>query len=318
MTDVALIVLPAFALIGLGYAIAWFNILKTETGEALGDFVFTIAMPVLIFRTLATADFPDISPWPVWISYFSAVAIIWVIADLLIRKGFKRNVHAGVVAGFAAGYSNLVLVGVPITYTAFGEAGTVPLLILISVHLPIMMVVGTILIERANRLEDVGGEKPSRAKLVRTLARNLIVNPLILAILVGIGFRYTGLTLDGLPKALVNQLTATATPCALFALGMALKRYGIGGNVGPALVLSVLKVVVLPIIVFVFAYYLTNLPPLWVTVITIGAACPAGVNTYLMANRFRTGLALASNTITITTAASVVTVTMLLAILGVN
>jgi predicted permease len=46
----------------------------------------------------------------------------------------------------------------------------------------------------------------------------------------------------------------------------------------------------------------------WAKAIVIAAACPTGVNAWLVASRFGTGQALASNSITLTTGLSVVTV----------
>jgi hypothetical protein len=48
-------------------------------------------------------------------------------------------------------------------------------------------------------------------------------------------------------------------------------------------------------------------------VVVIVAACPSGSNVYVVASRFRTGEALASNTIVLTTALSVVSITFWLA-----
>ena len=50
------IVLPVFGLIGLGYAARRLGLVSDATGEGLSDFVFTLSVPCLIFRTLARAE----------------------------------------------------------------------------------------------------------------------------------------------------------------------------------------------------------------------------------------------------------------------
>ena len=307
------IILPVFGLIGLGYAIAALGILRTEVGDALGDFVFTIAVPLLIFRTLATAHLPPVSPWPLWLSYFAAAAIVWITGDRIVRHVFGRDERAGIVAGVSSAFSNLVLIGIPLMLTAFGEAGSVPLFVLISVHLPVMMVVSTLLIDRLERREKNLAATP--LALLRSIVLGLLSNPIVIGILLGGFWRLTSLPVDGVPKVLIDKLAATAGPCALFALGMGLKRYGIRGNLAPSLVLTVLKVGVLPALVWTFTTYLTNLPPLWVSVATIAAASPTGVNAYIIAARFNTGHGIASNTITLTNAASVLSMAFWLQIL---
>jgi hypothetical protein len=54
------IVLPVFGLIGLGAAIAWTKLLDHSTGDALSEFVFAVAIPLLVFRIVATADLEGI------------------------------------------------------------------------------------------------------------------------------------------------------------------------------------------------------------------------------------------------------------------
>lgn len=56
MGQVLSVVLPVFGLIGIGAAVAWTKLLGRTTGDALSEFVFAVAIPLLIFRIMATAD----------------------------------------------------------------------------------------------------------------------------------------------------------------------------------------------------------------------------------------------------------------------
>ena len=76
------IVLPVFGLIGVGYTARQIGLVSDATGEGLSDFVFTLAVPCLIFRTLARAEMPAVQPWGYWIAYFAGVAIVWALASL--------------------------------------------------------------------------------------------------------------------------------------------------------------------------------------------------------------------------------------------
>jgi malonate transporter and related proteins len=64
--------------------------------------------------------------------------------------------------------------------------------------------------------------------------------------------------------------------------------------------------------------YLFTLDPLWLTVATLNAALPAGANVYLVAQLYRTGVGLATNAVVISTGASVVTLSVVLLLLGVQ
>jgi len=64
----------------------------------------------------------------------------------------------------------------------------------------------------------------------------------------------------------------------------------------------------MPAIVFAVVGFLFHLPETWARAIVIAAACPTGVNAYLVATRFNTGQALASTSITLSTMIAVVTI----------
>jgi predicted permease len=120
--------------------------------------------------------------------------------------------------------------------------------------------------------------------------------------------------LGGVPATLVDRLAEGAATLALFTLGMSLKRYGIRGNIRAGLVLAGLKLAVMPALVFLLARYVVPMPPLWAKVVVLAAACPTGVNAYVVSSRFRAAEALASNTITISTGLAVVTTSLWLAL----
>ena len=299
------IVLEVFALIAIGYGAAALNLLKPEIGDGLGDFVFLVAVPVLVFRTLAGASFEGPSPWLLWFSFFTAAFVTWFAGGLLTRRVFGRDARASVIGGISSVFGNTVLVGIPVVYSVFGPDGAVPLLLIISIHMPLMMTLSSILIERAEIADGIKQTGTSLVSVFSKVARTLIRNPVIIALFAALLFRQTGLTLSGVPGAIADQLAAAAVPCALFSLGMSLKKYGIRGNLPPALCLSVLKLFAFPALAWFLASTIAGLPPLWTIVVVVTAACPTGVNAYLLANHFRTGHALSANTITITTAAAV-------------
>ena len=147
MLHILTIILPVFGLIGLGYAARFAGYVTDRTGEGLSEFVFAIAIPCLIFKTLTGAVLPETQPWGYWFSYFSGAAIIWTIAHLITRRFFGRDRSTAIVSGFTAAQSNTVLVGIPLILEAYGPEGAVPLFLLIAVHLPIMIGAATCMTE---------------------------------------------------------------------------------------------------------------------------------------------------------------------------
>lgn len=309
MDQIVNIVLPVFGLIGIGYVVAWARLLPEGSDRALADFCFVIAMPLLIFRTVAGADFAGGSPMHLWLAYYIAFAISWAAGTLTIRRLFGRDARTGVVAGVSAAYSNVLLLGIPLVMVAYGEEGMAALAVLLAINLPVMMTVSAILNERALVVDGVSTHSDPGAAL-KAAAVALVKNPIIIGIAAGLVWRLVGLPLGGPVGIVVERLSGVAGTLALFSVGMNLRQYGLAGNVRPAFIIAAIKLVLLPAIVFALLATVIHLPPVWAKALVIATACPTGVNTWLVAARFRTGQALASNAITLTTAASAVTVTL--------
>ena len=86
---------------------------------------------------------------------------------------------------------------------------------------------------------------------------------------------------------------------------MACRKFGISGNILPAVVLSFLKLLLMPAAALGIALLL-DLPPMTAKVVVAAAALPSGVNSYLIAVQFGTGQGLASSQMTIATVCAVV------------
>lgn len=289
-----------FGLVGLGYLFARTGLFSEAVGDALSEFAVGVAVPALIFRAMVTAEFAGGPPWALWIAYFAAIAASWTLGQIVATRGFGREPEAGVVAGVACSFSNLALLGVPFMLALHGRAGFELLALLLAVHLPVMMAVSMILFEWARR-----GEGPFQpVRILRDFLVNLLTNPLILGILAGLAWRAGGLTMPSLGMRFVDALADVAGPVALIAMGLGLRKFGISGNVRPALALAAVKLLAMPAFALV-AVWLVGLPPLAAKVAVAAASLPSGVNPYLIAVRFGTGQALASNTMTIATLAAV-------------
>lgn len=299
-----------FALAALGYLSVWSGLLSQQSGEGLTDFAIAVALPLLLFRTMANADFTDSLPIALWLCYFSAAGLTWVVGYLMIIHLFGRDSRAGVVGGLSAGFSNLVLLGLPLIMGAYGDAGFKTLSLVVSIHMPVMIGVTVLLFAL---LGNSGSQKASPAAMLREIARTLFSNPLIIGILSGLLWRTTGFSLPTLIERLIDALAGVAGPVALFALGMGLNRHGIKGNIRPALAVAALKVILMPAIALIMAKSM-GLTPISGKVAVVAASLPSGVSSYVIASRFGTGQGLASNAMTIGTLMAALSTAMWLAV----
>jgi malonate transporter and related proteins len=299
------IVLPVFGLIGVGYGARRTGLLTDRTGEGLSEFVFALAVPCLIFRTLVRAEIPAVQPWGYWVSYFAGVAVVWALAMIVGQRFFKLSGTASVVAGFSAGQANTVLVGIPMILKAYGDEGAVPLFLLIAVHLPVTMTLATVLAE---------GREASALAILLRLARH----PIILGILAGTACRPLSPWVPAPLWQVVDLIGGAAIPCALIGMGIALRRYGLDAGWKLPLVISALKLVLHPLVVLLLATQVFDMPRAWAGVAVLFAACPSGINAYLFAERYGEGIAVASSAVALSTALALGTIILWLQVLGVG
>jgi predicted permease len=297
------IVLPVFGLIGVGFFARQIGLVTDRAGEGLSEFVFALAVPCLIFRTLVRAEIPDVQPWGYWISYFAGVAVAWGLAMLVGRARFGLSGTSAVVAGFAAGQSNTVLFGIPMILKAYGEEGAVPLFLLVAVHLPVTMTLATLMAE---------GRRASPLAVLQRLA----AHPIIVGIIAGSVVRALGPPLPEPLWQVVDTVGSAASPCALVGMGIALGRYGLNAGWRLPAVISGLKLGVHPLIVLVLATQVFEMPRAWAGVAVLFAACPSGINAYLFAERYGEGVPIASSAVALSTAFAIVTILLWLQVLG--
>ena len=315
MSQIVTIVLPVFGLIAIGYAMAASRLLDRSIGDALADFVFVVPIPVLIFRTLATADFGGVSPWLMWGPYFTVVAVVWIAGSFLVRKLLNRDARAGMVAGVSSAYGNTVLVGIPLSIAAYGERGLLALTVLMTIHLPVAMTAVAILTPRAERRDGLRTDEPGLVSLMWSVVKSLIRNPIIIGVGLGLFWLVLDLPLGGLPATLIDRIADVAPTVALVSLGMSLQRYGIHGQIRASIIVSTLKLLIMPALVFVLTHDVLTMSKVWADVAVLAAACPTGVNAYLIAARLRAGQAMASSAITLSTGLAALTVSLWLVIL---
>ena len=135
-----------------------------RVGRYVNRFVFDLAIPVLLFRTMVRMSVPDVSPWTLWASYFGGIAVSWMVASGLVFSVLGRTAREACVTGFGSGYSNTVLLGLPLVFSFFPDGqGAVPLFIILSIHLPVMMVTGTALFEWSEQVGPCPRRRSARA-----------------------------------------------------------------------------------------------------------------------------------------------------------
>ncbi len=305
-----MIVVPVFALVAIGFICARTKLFSETAYRGLSEYAFTIAMPAQLFRTTAAAGAPGLDTFSLWGAYFGTIAVVWLLAVLLTRLVLKRPDADGVSIAMSATYGNVVMIGLPLSVAAFGEAVLVPIALILSLNTPLLWLAGTLNMEWAER-------KPGATlgSILKSLAHDLSRNPLILSILAGVAWGITGLGIYAPIAKVLDLLSMSGVPCALVALGASLIKFRIDGQVPTLSALIILKLFVMPVVAWVLAYKVFTLPALSAVAVVILAAMPAGANSFLFATRYNRVVNSASGAVALGTALSLFTAAALLAAL---
>lgn len=309
MFDVAYtLVLPVFGVVVVGYLAAHFNWFSDGATDALDKFVFNFGIPALLFRAVSTTDIPDVLPWGLWGTYYGGILIVWAIGMLVAVFVLQRSPKDAVIIGFGGGFSNTVMLGIPIILTAFGDDAAVPLFLILAFHGLTVFTICTFLLETAQAAERHDGTgRPDPIRILTDSLKGVARNTVVWALGLGVIYGQTGLSLPLPVDGVLEKLGQAGIPCALFVMGATLSRYEIRRSIGAASQIALFKLVAHPIVVFVLGAYVFALPVMWLKVATVMAAVPSGVFTFILASRYGAAPGAASSAVVLTTALSLLT-----------
>lgn len=310
--------------VAIGYGVGRARWLSPDDKEAdpartLSYAAFYIFVPALLFRTTARIDLATL-PWRTLAAFFVPTLLMMVGLYAFLRlsqRGTGQPAAAPSVRALSASFGNTLQVGVPMAAALFGEPGLAIHVTVISLHALTLLTVQTALVEidlaQAKRRSGGSG---SFGSTLRATVRNTIVHPVVLPVLCGMAWKATGLALPGVIDEILHTLGQAVVPLCLVLIGMSLAYYHLGGAIRGAVVLSLLKLLLLPALVLGIGHWGMGLTGLPLAVIVMVAALPVGSNALIFSQRYATLQAEATAAIVISTLGFVLTAPLWLTILA--
>ncbi|WDR06075.1 AEC family transporter [Devosia rhodophyticola] len=296
------VIAPIFALMALGYGAVRFKFYPQDGIKALIAFVNNFATPCLLFRSILTGDFRAAFNIGIIGPFYLGAFACFIIAIFIGLKLFRNTPGEAVSAGFAATFSNTVLIGLPIMQRAYGDAAIPIVLSIIGIHGAVLMTTAMMTMEMARR-----DGSPLGPAILGALKR-IGTNPLIWGIAAGIISVFAGVTLIEPVDAFLRIISQAVVPVALFGIGGALNEYRLSESWAQALVASIIKLMVHPTIAYILMVPILHIDISIARYGIVLAAMPAGINTYVFATYYNRGVNIAANAVLIGTIASAITV----------
>ncbi len=305
MLAIFLKTLPFFAVIGLGFGAGRVRFFTPEATAYLTRFVFYFALSAMLFGFAANLDLRALFSWSFVLAYLGATTLVWVlVAGVAALRGARAEeavfeAHTGVIG-------NVGFLGIPMLSLLLGKAAVGPVLLVLAVDLVVFSSLLTLLIAGLRQ----GRMSPG---IFRVLGLGLLKNPMIVSVVLGLGWGATGWALPAPVNEFMTMLGAAATPCALFAIGASLAGRGTE-RWQVAAWLSFAKLVLHPAAVALAALVIFPVESYAAGVMIAAAALPVAGNVFILAQHFGVAPHRVSTAILISTAASVLTVTAVIAL----
>jgi malonate transporter and related proteins len=294
---IADLILPVFAVILTGWIVGCTGYLSRALSDALIHFAYNIAMPALLIVTIAQEPSRSLINWRFLVAFgggsLLCFLLVFGIMSIASRSLASRTMH-----GMAASMTNTGFVALPVLQAIYGPRAVLPAAMATVFVAVVMFPTAVILLELGQR--DVSG---SRTALMVT-AKHVVLNPMVLSTLIGMLCSVLALRLPGAVTAYLGILAGALTPCALFAIGLGLSIDGLRANLGRASLLSAVKLVIMPLIVYGLSVYL-GLDPLYTIAAVICAAVPTAKTVYILAGEYHCEEMMVASTVSMTTLISV-------------
>nr|WP_245346794.1 AEC family transporter [Arthrobacter stackebrandtii] len=290
-------VIEGFSVVWLIILVGWFAGRKKVLGEnaqiVLSRLSFFVASPALLVETLARADLHVVFAAPLLVAAASAV-ITAGICLVIVKFWLRRTLAESLLAAMSSSTANAANLGIPIAAYVLGDAALIaPVLVFqLAFYTPVYLML-------LDGLTSGRRATPGRVLL------QIISNPMILGTAVGLVLSATGWALPSLVAEPLHLIAGAAIPSILIAFGMSL---GTTRPLNPAdgrrpdiLLATSFKLVLHPTVAFLLGHFALGLGGAELFAVVIAAALPTAQNVYVTAQRYQVGVAVAKDTVLLTT-----------------
>ena len=294
----ALLLLPDFLLIVLGFVLCHRSALNRPVWEAAEKLVYYLLFPVLLFNSILKSPLQPAQTLSLAAAAVGTVAVGVVIAFAIGRwPGVDARLHA---SGAQTAFRFNSFIGLALSERLGGPQGLAWMALCIALCVPLCNVAAVWPLARH------GGHP---------YGRELLRNPLILSTLAGLVANLAGLKFPEAVATTLQRIGLAALPLGLMATGAGLHFGRLKAGPGLAAALMAVRHAVLPALAIGLTAALA-LPPEQRTIIVLFAALPTASSAYVLAARMGGDGGYVAGLVTLSTLLGMVSVPLWLALLA--
>ena len=296
---------PIFLLMVLGFFFRKIQLFDDNFVKKSNQFVFTIALPTLVFRDLATSDF-----FRVWDGFFVLFCFIVSLISIAISYLLSFLLKDYTIRGefVQASYrSSAALLGIAFIQKIYGSSGIAPLMVIGTVPLYNVMAVIILSLMKPEK-------EPITKKMLKKTCISILKNPIIIGIFLGTLWSFFAIPMPTILNQTIGSISSLATPLGLMALGASFDTKQAKNCLTPAIFCSFLKLLGFTCMFLPLAIYFEFEGEKLISILVmLGSATT--VSCFVMAKNMGHKGILTTNTVLFTTIFSAVTLTGWLSIL---
>jgi predicted permease len=266
-----------FAIVAVGYVASRTRSLTPDTADALLRITFRLALPALVFTSVARAPLQRTLSMSLLVSSGVTITVFACFA-LAAKWRYRHSNERAVIGAWSATYSNAGYLGVPMAAYVFHDITSAVSVVLFQ--LTILMPIGVAILESAS----------TRGGFLVVFRRSVTGSPVVVAAVAGLLIAASRWSVPDVVMDPVIRISEIAVPAVLLAFGATFtRREGPNTDVSMAALVAVCltKVVIIPGLVFIVARYAAGLDTSTCLQSTLIAAMPTAVNVYAVASTYR-------------------------------
>lgn len=298
------IVLPIFALVGVGWLARRRGWMGAAGAFEMNRFVVYLAMPALLFQIMAKSTWKELDQ-PGFIAAFGLGSAAVYVVTVMLRRARGGALADASLDGLNAAYANVGFIGFPLCLAAFGPSSMTPVTITAILTVCVLFGVALTVVELGVRADG------SKWDIAAKVGWALLQNPLLLAPALGAVYAAFGPALPEGADRFLTLLAHAASPCALVALGLFIAEQKARPRLPELGVQVLLKLVGQPLLTWVLAQWVFHLPAALTGMAVVLAALPTGTGPFMLASIYKREASGIAGSILASTVLSVVTISVL-------
>jgi malonate transporter and related proteins len=299
-------VLPVFGLVACGYLAGRFRLVTQASSAALNQFVYAFALPAMLFVAVYRGSLDEILGSGAFLAAVIGATLGTAVVGFLLSYYVAGGPPAeSTLRGLNASFANTGYLGIPLVTVAYGESAALPAALATVATNIVSFALAIVCIEMF-----VNPRRGGVRRALSGVARSPLIWPIALAILL--------LALEiKIPvpvERFASLLAAAAGPCALFAIGLFVSRLSLLEGVATSWQSVSLKLLLHPLLMALLVFLVLPVDPFWAKIAVVCASLPLGATAFVLAQRYKLLEAETSSGAVFSTAASVLTVSLVMAL----